>query len=49
MTVQDHLDLGHDDVAPRPVLVTVKDAARMLAISRSTVYGHPPVPWRHHL
>jgi excisionase family DNA binding protein len=38
MTVQDQLDPGHDDVAPGPVLVTVKDAARMLAISRSTVY-----------
>ncbi len=37
MTVQDQLDLWGLS-AEVPVLVTVKEAGRMLAVSRSTVY-----------
>ena len=37
MTVQDQLDLWGDGAAA-PALVTVGDAGRILAVSRSTVY-----------
>jgi len=36
MAVQDELDLRASD--PQPVLLTVKQAARMLNLGRSTVY-----------
>ena len=38
MTTQPELDLWSTDVAVGRALVTVKDAGRILAISRSTVY-----------
>ncbi len=38
MTVQDQLDLWGQGAEAVPVLVTVKEAGRMLAVSRSTVY-----------
>ena len=37
MAIQDQLDLWVAD-SPAPVLVTVREAARVLAISRSTAY-----------
>jgi excisionase family DNA binding protein len=38
MTIQNELDLWPRDPAPVPALVTVKDAGRILSVSRSTVY-----------
>jgi len=38
MTTQTELDLWTPQLDPAPALVTIKEAGRLLAISRSTLY-----------